>query len=64
MSRKFKCRLRETPISQLLKSPTKKTSFALGAFNEIVNLWHIAEIEKAGRDNPAILSRYISSNDG
>jgi hypothetical protein len=30
----------------------------------LVSLWHIAEIEKAGRDDPAILSGYINSNDG
>ena len=30
----------------------------------IVNLWHIADIEKAGRDDPAILSGCINSNDG
>jgi len=29
-----------------------------------LNLWHIADIEKAGRDDPAILSGYISPNDG
>jgi len=30
----------------------------------IVNLWHLTDIEKAGRDDPAILSGYTSSNDG